>query len=158
MSILHPLKFWVIIPAAGIGSRMQTDRPKQYLQINNKTILEHALSCFLNHPAFESVFLGLSEKDTFFESFGLNELEGLEIFQGGSERADTVLNGLKFISKHARADDWVWVHDAARPCLSRNEIDLLIESLEQDVSGLVLGVPVSDTLKRVFQDQSTDCR
>ena len=154
MSILHPPKFWVIIPAAGTGTRMQIDTPKQYLEIENKTILEQTISCFLDHPAFDNVLVGLSGQDTYFEAYGLNLISGIETFEGGSERADTVLHGLEFISGQAHADDWVWVHDAARPCLSRQEIDLLIQALKEDVTGLVLGVPISDTLKRVFQGKS----
>jgi 2-C-methyl-D-erythritol 2,4-cyclodiphosphate synthase/2-C-methyl-D-erythritol 4-phosphate cytidylyltransferase len=155
MSSLHPPKFWVIIPAAGIGARMQIDTPKQYLQIENKTLLEHTIACFLDHSAFDTVLVGLSGQDTYFEGYGLNLISGIETFEGGSERADTVLNGLEFISNQANADDWVWVHDAARPCLSREEIDLLIRALKQNVTGIVLGVPISDTLKRVFQSENT---
>ena len=149
MSNLYPPKFWVIIPAAGIGSRMQTAKPKQYLQLENKTILEHTLSCFLEYPHFDEVYVGLSPEDIYFEEYGLKRLEGVKTFQGGKERADTVLNGLEFISDKAEDHDWVWVHDAARPCLSRQEISLLIDELKHAESGLVLGVPVSDTLKRV---------
>lgn len=155
MSSLRSPKFWVIIPAAGIGSRMQMDRPKQYLQLENKTILEHTVSCFLDHSEFETVYVGLSEKDSYFESYGLNRLSRVETFKGGAERADTVLNGLEFIASKVNADDWVWVHDAARPCLSREEIDLLIKALKHDVTGLVLGVPITDTLKRVFQSSDS---
>ena len=144
-----PPKFWLIIPAAGIGTRMQMDKPKQYLQIENKTILEHAISCFLDHPAFKEVYVGLSEQDVYFDQCGLNLDSRITAFKGGSERADTVLKGLEFISDKADPDDWVWVHDAARPCLSKAEIDLLIDELRHTDAGLVLGVPVSDTLKRV---------
>ncbi|MFT6029449.1 MAG: 2-C-methyl-D-erythritol 4-phosphate cytidylyltransferase [Oleiphilaceae bacterium] len=154
MSSLHTPKFWVIIPAAGAGARMQIDTPKQYLKIENKTLLEHTISCFLDHSAFDRVLVGLSGKDTYFEAYGLNLISGIETFEGGSQRADTVLKGLEFISNQVNADDWVWVHDAARPCLSRQEIDLLIQALKQNVSGIVLGVPITDTLKRVFQSES----
>lgn len=160
MSSLSFPKFWVIIPAAGIGSRMQMDKPKQYLQIENKTILEHTLACFLNHSAFETVYVGLSEHDRYFENYDLHQISGVEIFKGGSERADTVLNGLQFIAKEAHADDWVWVHDAARPCLSIEEIDLLVDALKSDTLtdcvGLVLGVPISDTLKRIYKNQDSE--
>ncbi len=157
MSNIVSPKFWVIIPAAGIGTRMQSDKPKQYLQIENKTILEHSISCFLSHPSFEQVFIGLSAQDTLFERYGLNKIPGVEVFQGGQERADTVLSGLAFLSRRAKAGDWIWVHDAARPCLSKEEIDLLINSLERDASGVVLGVPVKDTLKRVYESQDQHC-
>lgn len=144
-----PPKFWLIIPAAGIGSRMQMDKPKQYLQIENKTILEHTIACFLDHSAFEEVYVGLSEQDIYFDKSALSRDSAIKTFVGGSQRADTVLKGLEFISDKAGPNDWVWVHDAARPCLSRAEIDLLIDELKRSDTGLVLGVPVSDTLKRV---------
>lgn len=153
MSSHTPSKFWLIIPAAGIGSRMQMDKPKQYLQIENKTILEHTVACFLDHPAFEEVYVGLSEQDVYFEQCGLNLDSGITTYKGGRERADTVLKGLEFISDKATPEDWVWVHDAARPCLSRKEIDLLIDELKLTDTGLVLGVPVSDTLKRVCESK-----
>ncbi len=149
-------KFWVIIPAAGIGSRMQASKPKQYLKIEHSTILEHTLLCFLEHPAFEKVFVGISKQDTYFEYFGLQKIPGVESFYGGTERSETVLNGLAHIAHLARPDDWVWVHDAARPCLSTEEINLLIEMLNEHSSGLVLGVPISDTIKRVFHKASAN--
>lgn len=147
-------KFWAIIPAAGIGTRMQADKPKQYLQLAHKTILEHSLLCFLNHPAFDDVYVGLSDQDTYFEKYGLHLKRGVKTFRGGKERAGTVLNGLACIADNAKDDDWVWVHDAARPCLSIEDIDLLINKLNQVDVGLILGVPVSDTLKRVSSSKS----
>ena len=158
MSSHTPSKFWLIIPAAGIGSRMQMDKPKQYLQIENKTILEHTVACFLDHPAFEEVYVGLSEQDVYFEQCGLNLDSGITTYKGGRERADTVLKGLECISDKANPEDWVWVHDAARPCLSKQEIDLLIDELKHTDIGLVLGVPVSDTLKRVSDSKVLDHR
>lgn len=151
-----PPKFWIIIPAAGIGSRMQMDKPKQYILIDNKTILEHTLHCFLDHPAFEEVYVGISAQDVYFEQSGLNLKTSIKTFEGGRERADTVLKGLEFISDKVKVNDWVWVHDAARPCLSKIEIDALIDELERVQSGLVLGVPVADTLKRVNDEYSLE--
>lgn len=153
MSSLAPPKFWVIIPAAGIGSRMQADKPKQYLDIENKTILEHTVRCFLEHPAFDEVYVGISPQDQYFERYKLHEKQGIKTFQGGKERADTVLNGLNYLSDQAAEQDWIWVHDAARPCLSPTEIDTLIRELSRTEIGLVLGVPISDSLKRISLDE-----
>ena len=141
--------FWVIIPAAGIGSRMQADKPKQYLHVESKTILEHTLECFLSHPEFNSVYVGISNEDAYFEEYGLHLKQGVEVFVGGKERADTVLNGLESLTDKAKDDDWVWVHDAARPCLSKKDLNVLLEELTQTQAGLVLGVPITDTLKRI---------
>lgn len=148
--------FWVIIPAAGIGSRMQADKPKQYLHIESKTILEHTLDCFLSHTEFNCVYVGISNEDAYFEKNGLHLKQGVEVFCGGKERADTVLKGLAHLSGKAKDDDWVWVHDAARPCLLASEIDLLLHELKKTQSGLVLGVPVSDTLKRISLPNNTN--
>lgn len=140
---------WVIIPAAGVGSRMQSAQPKQYLQIHNKTILEHALSCFSGVPPFDHVLLGVAGEDHFIHQLDVSRIyPDVLIYQGGSTRAETVLNGLMFIEARASEHDWVWVHDAARPCLSDAEIASIMSNLEGEECGLVLAVPVADTLKR----------
>lgn len=152
MSMPYSPKNWVIIPAAGIGSRMKSDIPKQYLQIENKTILEYTLSTFLNYKndkVFEKIYVGLSPDDELFKGLILDNVKGIDIFSGGNERSETVMNGLIAIANQAHFDDWVWVHDAARPCLSHSEIDSLLDALKSKNGGFVLGVPVSDTLKRV---------
>lgn len=128
---------------------MNADRPKQYLCIADKTILEHTLCCFLEHPAFENAYVGLSPEDDYFERLPLAQHAQVKTFMGGKERSDTVLKGLEFIRSMASPEDWVWVHDAARPCVSTKELDNLIAALDNPSSGVVLGVPVSDTLKRV---------
>jgi len=148
MSETSRSNFWVILPAAGTGSRMAADRPKQYLQLSDQTILEHTINCFLSHPAFQTVLLGLSEDDQYWAQLPLAQDSRIQVFKGGAERVDSVLNGLAFIDARAKPDDWVWVHDAARPCLTHAEIDKLIDSLEVKEDGVVLAVPVHDTVKR----------
>jgi len=140
--------FWVIIPAAGIGSRMQADRPKQYLEVAGQTILEHTVHCFLSHPKFHSVSLGLSKDDRYWDELPLASNSQIQLFEGGRERVDSVLNGLDSLLGIAKPDDWVWVHDAARPCLSHQEIDDMISALAFVDDGVVLAVPVHDTVKR----------
>ena len=150
--------FWVILPAAGIGSRMAADRPKQYLKISNQTILEHTINCFLSHPAFKNVALGLSETDKYWEQLPLAQDDRIQVFTGGAERVDSVLKGLEFIADRAKPNDWVWVHDAARPCLNHADIDKLIDPLESNRDGALLAVPVHDTVKRAddgFKVQTT---
>ena len=149
--------FWVIIPAAGIGSRMQADRPKQYLEVAGQTILEHTVHCFLSHPKFQSVSLGLSKDDDYWNDLPLSSNRHIKLFEGGKERVDSVLNGLDSLLGLAKPDDWVWVHDAARPCLSHHEIDDIINALvDVDdgvvLDGIVLAVPVYDTVKRANKD------
>lgn len=142
---------WLIIPSAGVGSRMQMDRPKQYLQVADKTILEHTLSCFTGFTEFKKMLLGIAADDAAAKALQLeHQFPSLSFFEGGKERAETVLNGLSALVGEARDDDWVWVHDAARPCLSETEISSLLQNLDAEACGLVLGVPVADTLKRAL--------
>jgi len=145
-------KFWVIIPAAGIGSRMQADQPKQYLEIENRTILEHTVQCFLSRPEFQAVAIGLAAQDTYFSCLSLSSDERVMAFEGGVERAQTVLKGLESLASEAKPNDWVWVHDAARPCLSHDDIDALIDTIGSVDDGALLGVPIHDTIKRADDD------
>ena len=144
-------KHWVIIPAAGVGARMKANCPKQYLSFSGKTILEHTLSCFEGNPLFESVLVGVSPSDEYFQSLQVSA--HVRFFNGGSERADTVLNGLHAILDVAQANDWVWVHDAARPCLSEEDITQILSALNSEsntsVEGVVLASKMTDTVKRV---------
>ncbi len=136
----------VIIPAAGFGKRMKGSCPKQYLKIDGLTILEHTVSKFINHPQIEKIILVISKGDEYFYESTLNDNEKISVVGGGAERVDSVLAGLQTI------DDtkfpWVLVHDAARPCLTCDDLDKLItECLSQDIGG-ILAMPVRDTMKR----------
>lgn len=147
-SSLSP-KHWVIIPAAGVGARMAADRPKQYLSIHNKTILEHTLALFTSDLRFSNVLLGLAQNDQYWQMLNCPQRDNVTIFPGGSERFNTVLNGLYCIDSLATDHDWVWVHDAARPCLSQADIESLFSQLAQpDAKGALLASPVNDTIKR----------
>ena len=148
---------WLIIPSAGVGSRMQMDRPKEYLQVGNKTILERTLSCFTGFTFFQKILLGIAADDREAKSLQLEQhFPILSYFEGGKERAETVLNGLSALAGVAKNDDWVWVHDAARPCLSEAEIKSLMQNLETESCGLVLAIPVSDTLKRARPEKDAN--
>jgi len=148
MSKKLPPRVWVIIPAAGIGSRMQAELPKQYLKILDRTILEHTIDCFLGHPGFENVYVGIARQDKWFSSLAIAKDKRVNIYEGGRERVDSVINGLKCLFDSAKDDDWIWVHDAARPCLSHHDIDLLFAGLKNANDGAILAAPVSDTIKR----------
>ena len=142
-------RLWALIPAAGVGARMAADRPKQYLTVRNKTILEHTLSLFLEVEKIAGVQLCLSPDDGYWQEIAFSHDKLLPTCDGGEQRADSVLSGLKSLEKVASVDDWVLVHDAARPCLSEDLLNTLIASLVDDSVGGVLGVPVADTLKNV---------
>ncbi|MDG9929492.1 MULTISPECIES: 2-C-methyl-D-erythritol 4-phosphate cytidylyltransferase [unclassified Pseudomonas] len=145
--------FWVVIPAAGIGSRMRADRPKQYLALAGRTILEHTLHCFLDHPRLRGLVLSLAADDPWWPTLSCADDPRIQRAEGGAERADSVLAGLlQLIELGAQPDDWVLVHDAARPNLARSDLDLLLQELADDPVGGLLAVPARDTLKRAGAD------
>ncbi|MGE8498455.1 MAG: 2-C-methyl-D-erythritol 4-phosphate cytidylyltransferase [Pseudomonas sp.] len=150
-SVLPP--FWALIPAAGIGSRMRADRPKQYLELGGKSILEHTLGCFLDHPQLRGIVVSLAVDDPFWPSLACANDPRISRADGGRERADSVLNGLLRLTElGAGEQDWVLVHDAARPNLAQSDLDLLLAELVDDPVGGLLAVPARDTLKRAGAD------
>lgn len=143
-------KFWAVIPAAGIGSRMASDIPKQYLNIADKTILEHTLSIFLSSPKIHKVVVAIRPDDSFWPNTAIASTasEKLVTVTGGGERADSVLNCLSYIQSLGNNDkDWVLVHDAARPCLQASELHRMIDTLQTDDVGGLMALPASDTIK-----------
>lgn len=145
--------FWLVIPAAGIGHRMQAQCPKQYLTVAGKTILEHTLACFLEHPGLRGIILPLAEHDSWWSELSLAQHPLIQTVVGGAERADSVLNGLLVLEQSgAQADDWVLVHDAARPLLESGDLERLLIELADDPVGGLLAVPARDTLKQVGSD------
>lgn len=143
----------MVIPAAGIGSRMRADRPKQYLQLAGRTILEHTLDCFLDHPRLKGLVLSLAADDPFWPALPCATDPRIQRVEGGAERADSVLAGLlRLVELGAQEGDWVLVHDAARPNLARSDLDRLLAELADDPVGGLLAVPARDTLKRIGAD------
>ncbi|WP_295485761.1 2-C-methyl-D-erythritol 4-phosphate cytidylyltransferase [uncultured Pseudomonas sp.] len=141
--------FWAVIPAAGVGARMAADRPKQYLQLGRQTLLEHSLDCFLGHPLLKGVVVSVAEDDPFWPGLPCAHDPRIRRAKGGRERADSVLNALLLLHAQGAADDdWVLVHDAARPNLARSDLDKLLSELADDPVGGLLAVPARDTLKR----------
>ena len=139
-------KFIAIVPAAGVGKRMQAGCPKQYLCINNETILSHTVMKLISHPAISQVILALGADDQYFAGSQLAQHKDIVRVTGGTERVDSVLSGLRAVdgSKYP----WVLVHDAARPCVSHDDIDKLINQCLSHDSGGILAAPVRDTMKR----------
>ncbi|OOH91223.1 2-C-methyl-D-erythritol 4-phosphate cytidylyltransferase [Pasteurellaceae bacterium 15-036681] len=133
---------YVVIPASGIGSRMQANLPKQYLKLQGKTILEHTLSIFLEHPQVEKIVVAVSETDPYYANIELLHHAKIEIVFGGETRADSVFNALQVVPDSS----WVLVHDAARPCLKRSDLDKLLQI--EDTNGAILATPAIDTMKR----------
>lgn len=145
--------FWVVVPAAGVGARMQADRPKQYLPLAGRCILEHTLDCFLDHPGLLGLVVCLAAEDPYWPNLTCSRDGRITRATGGAERADSVLQGLLRLTELGAVEqDWVLVHDAARPNLSRFDLDRLLAELADDAVGGLLAVPVRDTLKRAGPD------
>ena len=145
--------FWVVLPAAGVGARMQADRPKQYLLWGQRTLIEHTLACFLDQPGLCGLVVSLSADDGWWPTLPCAEDARITRAVGGRERADSVLNGLMALRELGAADDdWVLVHDAARPNLTDGDLHKLLSTLASDPVGGLLAVPVRDTLKQIGPD------
>lgn len=155
---MHTNKNYALIPAAGSGSRMGAELPKQYLPLLGKPMIHHTLSIFCVHPAISRVFVILSPDDTGWQQYDFSALgDKVEVLRcGGATRAETVLNGLNAIADQTKADDWILVHDAARPCLTQSMLDSLLAELADDETGGLLAVPVADTLKREGKNGRVD--
>ena len=145
-------KFFALIPAAGSGSRMGNELPKQYLSLAGKPMIYHALGRLCGSPRLRGVFVVLAPDDLEWARHDWSEFSDklMVVRCGGATRAQSVLNGLEAARETASIgdDDWVLVHDAARPCLSESQLDKLMDELGEDGVGGLLAVPVADTLKR----------
>lgn len=144
--------FWCVVPAAGVGSRMGLDFPKQYLKLHNKTILEHTLERLLAIPQLQGIILSVNQADTYWPQLPLAKNPRIQFIFGGKDRCDSVMNALNHLVTFADERDWVLVHDAARPCVTLDSILVLIKALAIHPVGGILGIPVSDTLKRVTSE------
>lgn len=146
-------QYFVVVPAAGIGKRMQTDCPKQYLRIAGKTVIEHTLTNLLEHNQVKGVVVVLNPNDTLFAQLTIATHPRIEVIAGGQERCDSVLAGLNHLS-----DDeiWVLVHDAARPCLAATDLTALVQLAAQSSTGGILAAPVRDTMKRAISSKMNE--
>ncbi|WP_216937333.1 MULTISPECIES: 2-C-methyl-D-erythritol 4-phosphate cytidylyltransferase [unclassified Acinetobacter] len=143
----HP-KLWVILPAAGSGSRFSKTELKQYQMIQERTVLEHTVSR-LNQLPLTGYVLVINEQDHVAKTLPFSGLEKAHFCLGGAERVNSVLNALTYLSKMASEDDWVLVHDAARPCVSLDCLQQLVSTAITQDHAAILAIPVRDTLKRV---------
>ncbi len=147
--LLNDQQFVVIVPAAGVGKRMLASCPKQYLMINNQSVLSHTVNRLLSHKNITKVILALSDNDDYFAQAALANNPDIIRVVGGKERVDSVLSGLQVISD----TQWVLVHDAARPCITHDDIDKLIEQCLAKNSGGILAAPVVDTMKLAIEGE-----
>lgn len=139
------MKYWLVMPAAGIGRRFGADRPKQYAPLCGRTVIEWALAPFLADPNCSGAVVALAQDDPYWAAVAP---ANAVVAAGGQERSQSVRNGLAALSERAAPEDWVLVHDAARPCLPRQDLDRLLSVLADHPIGGLLATPAADTLKR----------
>ncbi len=140
---------FALLPAAGVGARMGAAHPKQYLDIHGRPMLWHAIRAFERHAAIARIYVVISAQDGWWDSYDWSSFSKLNLLRcGGTTRAESVLNGLRACATEVSGDDWMLVHDAARPCLSQELLDKLLAELVDDPVGGILAAPVADTLKR----------
>ncbi len=154
------MRFYALIPAAGSGSRMGGAIEKQYLDLNSVPMIAHAMMALAREPRIAKIFVVLSPTDKRWDNYAWQGWEErIEVLRcGGATRAETVLNGLDAISRVCAADDWVLVHDAARPCLPDEMLAKLLDEAAADPVGGLLAVPVADTLKRAAAEPASGTR
>ncbi len=133
-----------ILPAAGIGSRMQTDCPKQYLTIGHQSVIEHAIYSLLCNARIQHVIVAINLGDQRFKELPIAADPRISVTIGGQDRAKSVLAGLQLPVN----TQWVLVHDAVRPCLHTDDLARLLEITEYSQVGGILASPISDTIKR----------
>lgn len=143
-------RIWLVVPAAGASRRVGGNIPKQYLDIDGRTVLEHSLRALLALPQVAGGVVVLAEGDTYWARLPQALRARFETATGGRERCHSVLAGLQAL--HAADEDWALVHDAARPCVAREELAGLVAACEKDDTGGLLALPLADTLKRAGKD------
>jgi 2-C-methyl-D-erythritol 4-phosphate cytidylyltransferase len=150
-------KLWAVIPAGGKGLRFGSQVPKQYMAVAGQPVLDHVLSAFLKLNVFKAIVVPVPPDDRRFNELTASSDDRVVAIVGGAERADSVQAGLDWIeAQGADVSDWVFVHDAARPLITQNELHALMDAIDAShCPGAVLGVPAADTLKRV--DQICSC-
>jgi len=147
-------RHWAVIPAAGSGMRMGSSIPKQYLSLAGRTVIERVLDVLLAEPAIAGVTVAVASDDPYWQRYlPGSRHKPVRIASGGETRAHSVLNALLTLDEELEDQDWVLVHDAARPCLHPRDISLLLHTIGDDPVGGILATPVADTLKRVDEDR-----
>ena len=147
---------WAVVPAAGRGTRFGGEVPKQYLQVGGRPLLAYTLDALLAHPAVAGVVVALAADDPWWPGWSDHAGKPVLTCTGGASRAASVLAAMAALPESVRADDFVLVHDAARPNLAPADLDRLLEQGRADPVGAILAAPVRDTLKRAGDDGGID--
>lgn len=150
---MHKIKKKIIalVPAAGLGKRINSFYPKQYLKIAGQTIIEHTLYFLLKQKKISKIIISIRKNDNFFNKLKISKNKTIKTVIGGKNRANSVLSGLNYISKNLKLKNcWVLIHDAVRPFLNQKDIDNIFKFIEKNnfPEGGILGTPVKDTIKR----------
>lgn len=141
-------KHWLVVPAAGIGTRMKSELPKQYLTLGHRYLLDITLSRILDQLDFAGCMVPLNARDRWWQDTEASGDDRIQTCTGGEERVHSVLSALHALQEQAQPDDWVLVHDAARPCLHSGDLSRLLTALSDHPVGGLLAAPVTDTLKQ----------
>lgn len=139
---------WAVVPAAGIGTRFAADKPKQYLSLAGQPIAERALNTLNASGLFAAIIVAVNPNDSHFSSLPAASLPLVEPVMGGASRAESVLNGLKALSGRAQKDDWVMVHDIARPLVTTASLLRLRDAVSNSDKAAILAAPIYDTIKQ----------
>jgi 2-C-methyl-D-erythritol 4-phosphate cytidylyltransferase len=149
-------KIWAILPAAGAGKRFSAQKPKQFFELNGQLVAEHSLRRLSAIPQIETIIIPCDIDCTLWSQVpSISQLHVKQV-KGGEQRAHSVLNGLLSIDQVASDDDWVLVHDIARPCITSEDINKLINAVENHPAGGILTASVNETLKKVSSDQQIE--
>ena len=144
-------KNWAIIVAAGSGSRFGAQTPKQYQTLQGKMVLEHSIAAFTDVNFFAGIILVVANDDDYISDLELPSTVTVVI--GGKERSDSVVNGLNALAAIASENDWVWIHDGARPCIGNNFLTALALELGDHAVGGIPAVAVTDTIKTAVKGE-----
>jgi 2-C-methyl-D-erythritol 4-phosphate cytidylyltransferase len=148
------MRYYLVIPAAGSGRRFSSSIPKQYAALGSSTVIEHALAPFETDADCAGIVVAVAADDVYWPTIAARRSRVIESAPGGEQRAHSVRNALRALAAQARGDDWVMVHDAARPCLTAADLGALKRELASHPVGGLLAVPLADTLKRALEPDS----
>jgi len=147
---------WAVVPAAGIGTRMRCDIPKQYLTLLDRPVIAHTVERLLSFESITGLVISLQTQDTHWDNISILSDKPLIRAPGGAQRCDSVHNALQYLQQSPLFNietDWVMVHDAVRPCIRESDICNLIEKVGNTIDGGLLALPVRDTMKRQRSDR-----
>ena len=146
--------FVAIIPAAGDSSRYSGEVPKQFLKVDGRTVLELSIKPLLDFSECLGVCVLVPAEDQYHKTLEIKNNPKVFLAEGGTSRIDSVSKGVKFWQQSELSYDYILIHDAARPCLRSSDVQQLLDSIDSEVDGVVLGIPCSDTIKKVSAEGS----